>query len=88
MQETGNMTESPFIELCSMRRKEIKEIAQRVLYLKSHSSLSEKGTESYLGQRPEEIENIMLAYRHLEDAAMRLGKVIQAADGGTSVYDK
>lgn len=31
-------------------------------------------------------ENIMLTYRHLEDARMRLGKVIQAADGGTSVY--
>ena len=32
--------------------------------------------------------NIMLAYRHLEDASMRLGKVIQALDGGVSVYDK
>lgn len=31
--------------------------------------------------------NIMLAYRHLEDASMRLGKVIQAQDGGVSVYD-
>jgi hypothetical protein len=29
-----------------------------------------------------------LAYRHLEDASMRLGKVIQALDGGVSVYDK
>ena len=32
--------------------------------------------------------NIMLAYRHLEDATMRLGKVLQAHDGGVSVYDK
>ena len=32
--------------------------------------------------------NMKLAYRHLEDARMRLGKVIQAIDGGTSVYDK
>lgn len=32
--------------------------------------------------------NIMLAYRHLEDARMRLGKAIQAFDGGVSVYDK
>ena len=32
--------------------------------------------------------NIMLAYRHLEDAVMRMGKVIQAHDGGVSVYDK
>lgn len=32
--------------------------------------------------------NIMLVFRHLEDARMRLGKVIQAMRGGTSVYDK
>lgn len=31
--------------------------------------------------------NITLAYRHLEDASMRLGKAIQAADGGKSCYD-
>src|SRR5260370_18148154 len=29
--------------------------------------------------------NVELAYRHLEDAGMRLGKAIQALDGGTSV---
>lgn len=38
--------------------------------------------------RGEIIANLMLAYRHLEDASMRLGKAIQARDGGTSVYDK
>jgi hypothetical protein len=32
--------------------------------------------------------NLMLAYRHLEDARMRLGKVIQAQEGGVSIYDK
>jgi hypothetical protein len=37
---------------------------------------------------PEAIANATLAYRHLEDASMRLGKVIQALDGGVSVYDK
>ena len=31
--------------------------------------------------------NVLLAYRHLEDAGMRLGKAIQALDGGVSVYD-
>jgi hypothetical protein len=36
----------------------------------------------------EMIANAMLAYRHLEDAAMRLGKVIQAADGGKSCYPR
>jgi hypothetical protein len=37
---------------------------------------------------PETIANVTLAYRHLEDASMRLGKAIQALDGGTSVYDR
>lgn len=32
--------------------------------------------------------NATLAYRHLEDASMRLGKVLQALDGGVSVYDR
>lgn len=32
--------------------------------------------------------NITLAFRHLEDARMRLGKAIQALDGGVSIYDK
>jgi hypothetical protein len=38
--------------------------------------------------RGEMLANAALAYRHLEDARMRLGKVIQAYDGGVSVYDK
>lgn len=32
--------------------------------------------------------NITLAYRHLEDARMRLGKAIQALEGGVSIFDK
>lgn len=32
--------------------------------------------------------NVELAYRHLEDASMRLGKALQALDGGVSVYDR
>lgn len=38
--------------------------------------------------RGEMIANIMLGYRHLEDCIMRCGKVIQAYQGGVSVYDK
>jgi hypothetical protein len=36
--------------------------------------------------RGEMIANATLAKRHLEDARMRLGKVVQAFDGGVSVY--
>jgi len=33
-------------------------------------------------------QNIILAYRHLEDARMRLGKAVQAFDGGKSCYPR
>lgn len=36
----------------------------------------------------EAIANIMLAYRHLEDASMRLGMVAQALYDGVSAYDR
>jgi len=39
---------------------------------------------SYKG---EVIANLMLSYRHMEDASMRIGKTIQAYEGGKSVYD-
>jgi hypothetical protein len=41
------------------------------------------------GADPEEMKaNLRLAYRHLEDARMRMGKAVQAFDGGTSVYPR
>jgi hypothetical protein len=58
------------------RRAELKAVAAAVLALKAGMTDGEA------------IANVMLAYRHLEDASMRLGKVIQALDGGVSVYDK
>lgn len=36
----------------------------------------------------EVLANLTLAYRHIEDAAMRLGKVKQALNGGENIYDK
>ncbi len=60
---------------CEKLRRELKPLADRVILLKG-------------GDNSEAIANIMLAYRHLEDASMRLGKAIQALDGGVSVYDK
>jgi hypothetical protein len=39
-----------------------------------------------VSDKGEMLANATLAYRHLEDAAMRLGKVIQAFDGGASCY--
>jgi len=58
------------------RRAEIKAVAAAVLASKAAMTDGEA------------VANLMLAYRHLEDASMRLGKVIQALDNGVSVYDK
>jgi preprotein translocase subunit SecD len=38
--------------------------------------------------REEMYENAVLAYRHLEDARMRIGKVLQHLQGGVSIYDR
>jgi hypothetical protein len=64
------------IEAINGLRGAIKDTAAEVLALKHGTTDGEARA------------NIMLAYRHLEDASMRLGKVIQALDGGVSVYDK
>ena len=39
-----------------------------------------------LADKDEMFANIELAYRHLEDAWMRIGKVIQAFDGRKEIY--
>ena len=38
-------------------------------------------------ERGEALANIMLAHRHLEDARMRIGKMIQALEGGVSIFE-
>ena len=48
-------------------------------------NLIAKEQGEFVGQnKGEMIANITLAYRHLEDAAMRFGKAVQAAAGGES----
>jgi hypothetical protein len=66
---------------CEELRREIKAVADRVLALRA------PGDDIY-NVPGEAIANATLAYRHLEDASMRLGKAIQALDGGVSVYDR
>lgn len=64
---------------CEELRRQIKIIAEHVWALRRGN---------LTGIPSEAIANVTLAYRHLEDASMRLGKAIQALDGGVSVYDK
>lgn len=61
---------------CEALRRDIKPIADRLRVMVRQTTSSEAAA------------NAMLAFRHLEDASMRLGKAIQALDGGMSVYDK
>jgi hypothetical protein len=65
-------------EDCEAFRRRLKVIADEV-WLMRHPNPAIPG---------EALANATLAYRHLEDASMRLGKAIQALDGGVSVYDK
>lgn len=81
------MLERPTDESFNNIRKNIKSIASNLLEIKNVYS----GTDApsiTVENKGEVIANLMLAYRHLEDASMRLGKAIQAYDGGVSVYDK
>ena len=68
---------------CEALRRRIKLVADDVQALRE-----DKGpmrTDAFVS---EAFANLTLAYRHLEDASMRLGKAVQALDGGVSVYDR
>jgi hypothetical protein len=68
---------------CVALRREVKATAEKLAALYwSALPYSQDPT------RGEAMANAMLAYEHLEDASMRLGKAIQVLNSGTSVYDK
>lgn len=72
--------------VCDGLREDIKQIGEVVHGLMNHPDLT--GEEAYPGQTGEMRANIMLTYRHLEDARMRIGKILQAAGDGVSILDK
>jgi len=71
-------------ESCNYIRTQLRSIGHQVLSTRVESSerVAEPGVD-----RGEVIANLTLSYRHVEDAIMRLGKAIQAIDGGVSCYD-
>ncbi len=73
-------------ETCDKLRTVIQNQTVLLLQLKCHSVFD--GQEDYVGQHSEMEANIMLACRHLEDARMRVGKILQAAGDGVSILDK
>lgn len=79
------LTKKPLAQIATEQRKEI-QLRIDVLDLVRKTISAWDVTEKE--NRGEVIANFTLAFRHLEDAKMRLGKVIQALDGGESIYDK
>jgi len=80
----GEETQMTIEESVAKIRQDIKAIAKNVKEMSNEAKASEtNGTED----KGEVIANLMLSYRHLEDASMRLGKVLQARAGGVSTYD-
>ena len=79
------MEEKTFDEILVDFRSKIKELAFEVKNTKEFKSNDDDtdGVEDV----GEIIANLTLAYRHLEDASMRIGKTIQARNSGVSVFD-
>jgi hypothetical protein len=73
-------------ELCEQFRGECKEIEKKTRALMEHDTFKEE--QAFFGQHGEMKANIMIAVRHLEDARMRFGKVIQYSGDGVSIFDK
>jgi hypothetical protein len=72
--------------LCSEYREQCKIIEKATRELLDHDRF--KGEQAFIGQHGEMKAHCMLAVRHLEDARMRFGKVIQYAGDGISCFDK
>lgn len=73
-------------EICNEHRASCLQTEKAVRALMDHGVFA--GEQAMRGQHGEMKANIMLTVRHLEDARMRLGKVIQYYEGGVSCYDK
>jgi len=77
---------------CHSLRLQIEDLKKRTKsmedLIKRTKSMFDQVIEAGPADIAEARANMRLAYRHLDDACMRLGKVIQAIDGGVSVYDE
>ena len=89
MQENCERREMAYEEQGEELRQKIKEVGKLV---KCFIDISKNTTPSlyanFDNNHSEMIANAILAYRHLEDAVMRIGKAMQAYQGGTSILDK
>ena len=74
-----------FEEKLNHFRKELKHAGAFIMEIREDRDTRVTVKEEYRG---EVMANLTLSYRHIEDASMRIGKVLQALNGGVSVYDK
>jgi len=72
---------SEFQDACDKVREEIKGIDAVVLELKE--GVIDAGPETLVEIR----DCLQMSHRYLEDARMRIGKALQAYDGGRSILD-
>jgi hypothetical protein len=78
-----------FKEGCFGMRSDIELVKSKCKNWMEHPEiLSRENSRKPLNKKAEMIANLKLAYRHLEDARMRLGKAVQAYDGGKSCYPR
>jgi len=78
---------------CEELRQAISSIADKVALVFTNVDCSDadepiSGIHLVNHSRHVQLANLTLAFRHLEDARMRLGKVMQACQGGISKYDR
>lgn len=76
-----------FKDGCFGMRADIELVKSKCWNWLSHPEFNVENTSvDNVAQHGEMWDNIKLAYRHLEDARMRIGKAVQAYDGGKSCY--
>lgn len=75
-------------ETCDDLRRELKGVEETLRALVKQREMSGNHIEKFPGQVSEMKAQTMLAVRHIEDARMRIGKILQYADDGVSILDK
>ena len=85
-QESMHINGLPFNETCYHMRDQLRPWVSVVREVMKHPIFKE--VADGVRDEGEMKANLMLARRHLEDAIMRLGKAVQAFDGGKSVYPR
>jgi hypothetical protein len=73
-------------EKCNDIRSEVKKIERYTRSLLNDNTY--RNEQSFCGQHEEMKAQTMLAVRALEEARMRIGKVLQYSGDGVSIYDK